>query len=153
MTPILKKAEDLVPSDYAEYPIWEFALDLEIIDDTLMRPVTNLPVDDLGNRIVGTKVRLANGLQMWADITNLDLSSLSETKRYNALSLWQGDEWIPFVPYHDFGAKGKAAAKLAKALNLPVESIFPISYDISDCCVGDPAVVCGTIDATTTDTE
>jgi hypothetical protein len=38
MTLPIKNMEKLTPEDFAVYPVWELALDLEQVDETLVRP-------------------------------------------------------------------------------------------------------------------
>ena len=147
MTLAAKKIEDLMPDDFSVSPVWEYVLELEVADDMLVRPVVVLPVTNLANRIVGTRVRLANGTMLWAELGNLDLQDPPETRRCLMLSLLWGNQWAHFFPRHDFGQKGEAAASLASTLGLPVDDIFPIAYDVSDCCVGNPEVVRGSVEA------
>ncbi len=143
----LKRVDDLTPADFAAYPVWEFALELEHVDDALVRPVTKLPVNTLTNRFVATQVHLANGETAWANLENIELNDAADTRKHLALSLFWRGKWVAYFPPHDFGTGKQTPAALACALGLEVDDVFPISYDISNCCVGDPPVVKGTIEA------
>lgn len=147
MTTDCKRADELTPEDLAKFPVWEFALDLEQVDETLVRPVTQLPVDDLGIRIVGTNVCLANGTRMWAGIQNIDPKSAVKTRHLLSLSLHSNGQWIHLDRYHDYNLKEYGPAALARRLGLEVEDVFPISYDVRSCCVGDPRALAGVIES------
>jgi hypothetical protein len=47
--------------------------------------------------------------------------------------------------YHDFDCDQRGPAALANFLGLKIEQVFPILYDVSDCCLGDPSVISGGI--------
>jgi hypothetical protein len=142
---LCKKIDALTAEDLSEHPVWEFALDKEEEDETLVRPVKELPVRSLTNRVVGTMVHLANGAAVWAIMGNMDLENPARTREFLGLSLlWKG-RWNPFNPPHDFGDAGSEAVALAHALGLRINDVFPISYDVSKNCVGGPNIVRGTI--------
>jgi hypothetical protein len=145
MTLPVKNMEKLTPEDFAAYPVWEFALDLEEVDDLAMRPVTTLPVRDLGNRTVGTQVSLANGSKLWAGLGNIFLESPRRTKQALVASFYIGGEWIPLSREMNVEMYGPEA--LARRLGLKVEDMFPIAYDVSASCVGDCDAVRGSIEA------
>ncbi len=147
MTDTCKRFADLRPADFETHPVWEAALDLEVIDDTLYRPVAELPVDDLGIRIVGTKVCLANGMSMWAAIENIDLQSAYKTRHLMSLAFFRGGRWIHLDRYHDYNLKEYGPQATATKLGLKVADVFPISYDVSGCCLGEPGAVAGVIES------
>lgn len=142
-----KLPEEMTPEDFEQSPVWEFALDLEEIDDRLLRPVTELPVDDLGNRVVGTQVRLANGARMWAAIQCLHLDDPYKTRHLMWLSFFVGGRWIGLVRYHDPGQNMCGPIPVARALGLDVNDVFPVTYDVRHCCTGDPLAVTGVVEA------
>ena len=49
--------------------------------------------------------------------------------------------------YHDFDADERGPLVLAAFLELPVEAVFPITYDISRSCIGDAGALIDTIDS------
>ncbi len=142
-----KRADELTPEDFAIFPVWEFALDMEEVDETLVRPVRQLPVYDLDNRIVGANVRLANGTRMCAGIQNIDLKSALKTRHLLSLSLFCDGGWFHLDRYHDYNVEQYGPVALAGKLGLEVDKVFPISYDVSNCCVGDPHALIGTIES------
>ena len=62
--------EDLTPADLADHPVWEYLGDGE----TLVRPVLDLPVASLQNRVVGTTLWLANRTPIIATLSNISLT-------------------------------------------------------------------------------
>ena len=70
----IKPAETLMVADFKAHPVWKFLNDDEI-GETMARPVEKLPVETLDNRLVGTKVRLANGLEIWGLLGNFDVTN------------------------------------------------------------------------------
>jgi hypothetical protein len=148
MTLPVKNMEMLTPEDFAAYPVWEFALDLEEVDDLAMRPVTMLPVRDLGNRLAGTEVRLANGTRLWAGIGNIFLNDAQKTKRLLGVRFYIGGKWEPLSREMNVAMYGPDA--LARRLGLKVEDMFPIAYDVSAFCVGESGAVRGSIEAAST---
>jgi hypothetical protein len=145
MTLPVKNMEKLTPDDFMAYPVWELALDLEEVDDLAMRPVPDLPVDDLRNRTVGTQVRLANGTKLWAVLGNIFLSDPQKTKKALVASFYIGGNWIPFSPKTNATMYGSGA--IARRLGLKVEDVFPVSYDVGRFCVGDKDAMRGTTEA------
>jgi hypothetical protein len=145
MTLPAKNIEKLTPDDFTVYPVWEFALDLEEVDDLAMRPVLDIPVNDLGNRLAGAEVRLANGTRLWAGIANIFLNDAQKTKRLLGVRFYIGGEWVPLS--HEMNVEIYGPNALASRLGLKVEDIFPIAYDVSAFCVGDSEAIRGSIEA------
>jgi len=148
MTAQIKNMEALTPEDFIAHPVWEFALDMEHVDEFAMRPVTKLPVNDLANRIVGTRVVLANGTKLWAGLSNVVLGDGNETRSILIPKFYVNDEWVPLDRPGDFKVEMYGPEAFARRLGLSVGQVFPIAYDISDCCVGDKDAVRGTIEST-----
>jgi hypothetical protein len=84
---------------------------------------------------------------MWAAIQNIDPKSAMKTRHLLSLLLYSNGEWIFLARYHDPGQEGYGPAALAHKLGLKVDDVFPISYDVSNCCVGDPAALSGVVEA------
>jgi hypothetical protein len=143
----LREIETLLPDDFERHPVWEFAHDHEFDSDTLMRPVERLPVDDLGNRVVGSKVRLNNGTIKWATLCNIELRDIERTEHFRSLSVCENGKWFHLARYHDPDLENNGPEALANFLKLPLEAVFPIVYDIRASCVGDPKAVVASIDA------
>jgi hypothetical protein len=145
MTLPVKNMENLTPEDFAAYRVWEFALDLEEVDDLAMRPVPNLPVNDLRNRLAGTEVRLANGSRLLAGIGNIFLNDAQKTKRLLGVRFYIGGEWVPLSREMNVAMYGPEA--LARRLGLTVNEMFPVTYDVSASCIGDRNATRGSIEA------
>ena len=127
---------DLTLDDFQRYPIWEYIFEDDYPDETWMRPVTELPVNILNGRIVGTKVRLANGEFRWAIIEGVDLQSEILTRHVITLDIYDHSEWFSLA-MHGYEYPRRGPQQLADFLGLPIESVFPIHYDLT------PLVSCG----------
>lgn len=133
-----------------KHPLWEFDLATEDKpgqDETWVLPVKRLPVSSLANRIVATRVRLANASWVVAMLGNISLGSARYTKQFATLSVAVGERWFHLARYFDVGYSERSPLVLANALGLPVEDVFPISYDLTGIAVGLPEVVRGEITA------
>lgn len=93
-------------------------------------PVISFPVSTLNNCIIGTKVQLRCGTEMWALLSNIDVHNPRSTEHFVTLSVLHQDEWIDLARYHDVDYGRRGPAYFAKALGLPPEDVFPITYDI-----------------------
>ncbi|HOF88182.1 MAG TPA: hypothetical protein PLZ36_08795 [Armatimonadota bacterium] len=146
-----KPVDKLTVEDLTRYPIWEFDLENEDEDgqdETWVKPVKQLPVTDLSNRIVGIPVRFAGGTTGYALLGNIDLQHLRKTQQFLVLTLVIGDgDWFHLARYHDSDYARNGPEALARHVNLSLEEIFPITYDISTFTRGLDAVVRGSIPA------
>ena len=140
-----KKVEELTPADLAAFPVWEFGDEDGPLGDTAVHPVELLPVDDLSCRIVGTEVVLSNGQRYCASLGNVDLTDYKWTQNFLVLSVWAPGGWYHLARYRDPDFERRGPSGLAAFLGLSVEQVFPISYDISKVCIGDPSVIVGQI--------
>ena len=86
--------------------------------------------------MVGVRVRLANGEEVWGLIGNVDASNPRLTQHVLTLSTFHGGRWFTMARYHDIGAEKNGPNVLARFLGLPVDNVFPIAYDIRRFCVG-----------------
>jgi hypothetical protein len=140
----IKPAESLTVADFKAHPVWEFLNDDEI-GETMTRPVEKLPVETLDNRLVGTRVRLANGSQVWALIGNVDVKNPRATQHFLALSIERGGEWFFLARYFDILSATEGPEALARFLGLSVDDVFPISVDIRRYVQGSPAALAVTV--------
>jgi hypothetical protein len=113
-------------------------------DDTELRPVKRLPVSRLTCRIVRTRVRLANGNYIPALISNLDTEDARMNEHFATLSIERKGTWFELARYHDVDYRQRGPNALARFLGLPVNEVFPISYDVGKYVVGDAAALKGT---------
>ena len=137
MIDIIKPAESLTVADFKAHPVWEFLNDDEI-GETMARPVEKLPVETLDDRLVGTQVRLANGLEVWGLFGNFDVTNPRATRHFLALSIERGGKWFHLARYHDFDFASRGPEALARFLGLGVEDVFPITVDVRRYVRGDP---------------
>lgn len=138
--------DELLDRRVWEYDLNEAAYESEQ-DETWVLPVQSLPVRDLANRVVATKVVLANGTSVPALISNVFLEAESATKEFITISLWLTDKWFPLARYFDPECETFGPDALAAALGLRKEDVFPIRYDISQVVVGSESVVKGEVKA------
>jgi len=148
--PFAKDVGGLNQRDFNRYPVWEFQVGAEFLpwrDETWLSPVKRLPVDSLDNRLVGTRLKLANGQTVRGILGNISLRNARATRQFidveishNGKSYQLQRAASPMHPY--LNAQG-----LADALGLRIEQVFPITYDLSDVAVGDPKVIKGSIEA------
>ena len=143
----LKTVEELTVDDLRAFPVWQYTNANEDVGETVVRPVKKIPVKKLSGRIVGTQVRLADGSARWALIGNVDPGNPRLTQHFLTLSILDRDRWFAMARYHDFDAEERGPLALAAFLQLPVEAIFPITYDIRRYCIGDAGALTGRIDA------
>ena len=136
----IKPAESLTVADFQAHPVWEFLNDDEI-GETMARPVEKLPVETLDDRIVGTQVRLANGLEVWGLFGNFDVKNPRRTRHILALSIERSGEWFHLARYQDVDIATRGPEALARFLGLPVDDVFPISVDVRRYVRGDPAAL------------
>ena len=136
----IKPAESLTVDDFKAHPVWEFLNDDEI-GETMTRPVEKLPVETLDNKIVGTQVRLANGLEVWGLFGNFDVKNPRATQHFLTLSIERGGKWFHLARYHDVGFAAHGPEALARFLGLGVDDVFPIVVDVRRYVRGDPAAL------------
>ena len=91
-------------------------------------------------------MRLANGDRPWSEMMNIDFSSPFQTEQFLALSIYNG-RWIHLARYFDPTFEREGPAALAAALNLPIDDVFPITYDIRPHCWGNPLSLTGVIES------
>jgi len=140
----IKPVESLTVADFQAHPVWEFLNDDEI-GETMVRPVEELPVESLDNRVVGTQVRLANGSQVWASFGNFDVTNQRATQHFLDLSIERRGEWFDLARYHDIRSAVEGPEALARFLGLDVDDVFPIAVDVRRYVRGDPAALTATV--------
>jgi hypothetical protein len=136
----IKPAESLTVADFEAHPVWEFLNDDEI-GETMAQPVEKLPVESLDNRLVGTQVRLANGLEVWGLLGNFDVKHPRATQHILTLSIERGGTWFHLARYFDVGLTTYGPDALARFLSLGVDDVFPITVDVRRYVHGDPAAL------------
>ncbi len=148
MTADWRLAENLTPADVQEHPVWEFVTDVPDAPDTAVRPVDELPVQNLSGRLVGIRIRLRNGSWHWAILSNVSLRNPRATKHFLCIVIEKNGRWFELARYHDVDFERRSPTQLAKFLDLPLADVFPMEYDISDFADGEPSVIKGTVPET-----
>ncbi len=128
-------AENLAPHHFRKCPVWTF-LNNDARGETLVKPLSKLPVRDLDSCLVGTQVTLANGQKVDALIGNVKSRDAKRTRLVITMSLFKDTEkfHLPRCFDPDYDRCGPAA--LSQFLNLPVNEVFPISYDLTEYSEG-----------------
>jgi len=139
-----KSVGQLDVADLTKYPVWEYT-NTEEVDELQVKPVVDLPVGTLRNRVVGTQVRLHNGSERWAVLSNVSLRDPRRTRHFLVLSLERNRQWFHLARYFDADYEAAGPAQLAAFLGLPIDDVFPMTYDLSGVAVGAGEAVRGTV--------
>jgi hypothetical protein len=146
----IKRFCELTVDDLRQDPVWEFVHEEEIEDDEVcVRAVTELPVSSVTLRVVGTTVTLSDGSRRWATLSNITLTSRRETDQFLCLSVEHHGAWFEMSRYHDVDYARRGPRQLAEFLGLPIDAVFPITYDISSLVRGTYEATRGTIPSET----
>jgi hypothetical protein len=139
---LLKDVGQLTEADIRVHPVWEFNTVREEMGETVMSPITNLPVKHLIGRLVGTEVVLACGVTWPALLGSLDLQDPAPNEHLLTITFMKGLERCHFGMDPCISV---SAQSVAKFLGYSVEQIFPIHFDISEWCIGHTKSVRGSI--------
>jgi hypothetical protein len=143
----LKVVEDLKVDDLKTFPVWQYTnSDEEEVGETAVRPVKRTPVKTLNGRLVGTQVTLANGKKRWGTIEHVDESNPRLTQHFLTLAIFDRGRWFTMARYHDIDSGKRGPQALATFLRLPIDEVFPITYDIRPYCLGERDSLSGTIE-------
>jgi hypothetical protein len=140
---VIRRTDDLTEAELAEFPVWEY-LNYE---DTQVTPVCDLPVNSFNKRIVGTKLRLHNGTEVWGVLSNVHLRNAKQHEHFLCVWVEKEGKWSDLARYHDVDREERSPERLAAFLGLSVDEVFPITYDISAVASGLPDSVRGVISA------
>jgi hypothetical protein len=141
-----KRVEALTVADLERFAVWKFTNSDEELQGMGVRPVRKTPVKSLDGCIIGTQVRLANGAFVWATLCNIDPVNPHSTQHFLTLSVCRDSRWFHLARYHDFDSNERGAQALAAFLELAVDEVYPISYDISQYYIGESAALVGIIE-------
>lgn len=143
--PSTKLVENLTIADLQEFPVWQFC-NIDEKGETAVRPVKRIPVTNLASKAVGTQVTLANGIKVWATISNVDPQSPRKTQHMITLVVHKDDRWFPLARYFDAGIDSYGPKALAHFLGMRIQDVFPITYDLTPYVKGDIAALRGTVE-------
>ena len=142
----VKPVDRLTSADLSLHPVWEYVLDETVgVDETTVAPVWTLPVDSLENRVAGIEIELANGNKMCGLISCVSLRNLRSTKHFVTLSVERDGVWFHLARYFDVEYDKYGPYQLAEFLELPVNDVFPIRYDLSAVVRADAEFLRGSI--------
>jgi hypothetical protein len=136
----VKAVESLTVDDLKAAPVWQYAND-DGAGETSVHSVVNIPVTDLTGKLIGTQVGLANGTKRWALIGNIDSRNPRLTEHFLTLSVERDGRWFHLARYHDFDYADRGPEALSVFLGVPVDEIFPISFDVQRYANGDPVAL------------
>ncbi|EMI24373.1 hypothetical protein [Rhodopirellula europaea] len=146
----MKPFADLTPDDIRKHPVWEFCNDVEseFGEETVIRPIDDLPVSDLGNRVVGTTLQFANGESVVGVLSNVDLNDHTRTEHFVTLTLYRDDgKLFHLARYHDFNVDTHGPNECAAFFGFDIAEVFPITYDIGTVAIGVPTSIRRVINA------
>jgi hypothetical protein len=139
-----KKIESLTIADLKAHPVWVYVND-DSLGETVVRPIKKLPVQNLDGKEVATQVRLANGQKVWALIGNVDASNPQLTEHFILLTIFWNDKRFTLSRYHDHDYAKYNPDALAHFLEMKVDDVFPITYDLSGVSKGNAEALIGNI--------
>ena len=138
-------AENLAPHHFRKCPVWTF-LNNDERGETLVKPLSKLPVRDLDGCLIGTQVTLVNGQRVDALMGNVESRDAKRTKLVISVTLFKGTEKFHLARCFDPDYDRCGPVALSQFLNLPVNEVFPISYDLTEYSEGTVDALKGTIE-------
>lgn len=138
MADLRRDFDSIRPEDFAECPVWELVTEDYDFDGVPVVPVPEVPVSDLGGRLVGARVKLACGDEVHAWIGNVELDNEFATSQFVTLTIASNGKWFPLARYFDVRAEEFGPEKLATFLGKKLHDVFPISIDLRQYCIGLP---------------
>jgi hypothetical protein len=128
-------AEKLTPLHFQKCPVWTF-LNNDARGETMVKPLSKLPVRDLDGCLIGTQVTLANGQKVDALIGNIKSRDAKRTQLAITVALFKGAQKFDLDRRFDPDYSRCGPAALSRFLNLTVNEVFPISYDLTEFSEG-----------------
>jgi hypothetical protein len=128
-------AEKLTPLHFQKCPVWTF-LNNDARGETMVKPLSKLPVRDLDGCLIGTQVTLANGQKVDALIGNIKSRDAKRTQLAITVALFKGAQKFDLARRFDPNYSRCGPAALSRFLNLTVNEVFPISYDLTEFSEG-----------------
>lgn len=134
-----RPVESLTPADAMQHHVWRFVPDemlSETIDETFVVPESE-PVDSLDSKVILTEVALANGNMFPAMINNVFANDRKKTQIFIDISLFYMGIWFDIPRVIDSDYSNEAVVKIADALGIEVDDMFPIHYDLRQYVIGE----------------
>jgi hypothetical protein len=139
-----KSIDLLTACDPAASPVWEYT-NRGGESDLFVVAITAIPVKNLNGKVIGSQVRLANGLKQWSLIGNVDTTNPRFTEHWLTLSVERYGKWFHLARYHDHDYAERGPEALSRFLGLKVDDVFPIVYDLRVYVEGDLAELAGAV--------
>jgi hypothetical protein len=136
----MKAFDKLEIPDFEKHPVWQIVED-DKYSSLMLNPVKKLPVEHLENRIVGTKVALADGTITWAILSNISATEKLRNTHFLNASINCNGSWFDLARYHDSDFERRNGDVLAKKLGKSIEQVFPIVFDVSSIVSGEKSVL------------
>jgi hypothetical protein len=139
---ILRTIDTLTVGDISEFPVWRFVHGEE---DVSLEPVRRLPCRDLAGKIAGVQLTLADGARVWGIIGNFDPANPRLNEHFVTASIESNGSWFHLARYHDHDYDQRGPAALAAFLGRQLDSVFPISFDLTGIVQGEAESLKGAI--------
>lgn len=137
----------LTVQDILKHPVWRFGdSDARKQNDRRVHPILDLPVKSLTGCLIGTQVHLGNGFKKWAILSNITVTNPRKTKHFLTAWIENDGKWFELARYFDVDYKRRGPQQLALFLEMHVDEVFPISYDVSPYAQGDREALTGQIE-------
>jgi len=136
-----RPADKLTVEDFRRHPIWKFTNTDD--DETAVQPIDSVPAFELGGCLIGTIFVLHNNISVPGMLSNIDLRNANKTRHLIGLKVFHSDRVFHLAHYSEVDYLERSPDRLAEFLNLSVDDIFPIAYDISHLAVGDMSILKG----------
>jgi hypothetical protein len=136
--------ESISVEEIMQFPVWRY-LNRDRCEEVILLPIYKFPRSNLDLCIVGTKLTLANGTQVWSFLGNIDTCNTQSTKHFLTVSVERNGEWFHLARYHDSDYKEHGPTQLAKFLNMKTDSVFPMRYDVRFASEGEIDALTGYI--------
>jgi hypothetical protein len=131
-----RSIDTLSIDDIRQTPVWRFVSSRKD-GETALAPVRKLPCKDRNGIIVGTQFELADGTKVWAMVGNVDPTNSRLTEHFLTISIESNGRWFHLARYHDHDYEQRGPAALATFLERSVDSVYPLSFDLTGFVEGD----------------
>lgn len=140
----VKPIDTLKIQDLQTFPVWQYT-GREGQNETYVRPASRLPISNVVGKVFGVQARLANGAFVWSLIGNVDLSNARMNDHFLTITVEKDGKWFGLARYHDFDFSERGPLALSQFLEIPIDEIFPITYDLRKLVRSESAMLRGQI--------